>query len=183
MRSNKKMQTKIDSFMWMFIFIGIFTLPMCKENTSNANNVQLKSTVDKIVVHKSKREMIVLKNDSILKIYKIALGSNPIGKKQFQGDMKTPEGEYTINSKNPQSAYFLNLGISYPNANDLNFAKRNNKSAGGDIKIHGLPNGSGAIGRAHLLSDWTHGCIAVTNEEIKELYESVPIGTPIQILP
>lgn len=183
MRSQKNMKIKMQRFMWMFIFIGIFAFPMCKQNADNLYNVPLKSKADKIVVYKSKRELMIYKNDSVLKIYRIALGNNPIGKKQFQGDMKTPEGEYTINSKNPQSDYYLNLGISYPNKNDLSFAKKNNKSAGGDIKIHGLPNGSGALGKAHLLSDWTHGCIAVTNEEIKELYEYVPIGTPIHIFP
>ena len=152
---------------------------MCKQDTS----MPLKTMVDKIVVHKKERKMAVFKNDSLLKTYYISLGANPIGAKQFQGDMKTPEGTYTINSKNPHSAYYLNLGISYPNATEKEFALKHGKSAGGDIKIHGLPNGSANIGKAHLLSDWTHGCIAVTNEEIKELYNYVPIGTTIIIYP
>lgn len=183
MRSQKNRQIQKHCIMWTYLFIGISILPMCKQNTLQLYHVALTSSVDSIVVYKSKREMHVFNNHHLLKIYKIALGSNPVGKKQFQGDMKTPEGKYSINSKNPQSAYCLNLGISYPNESDKAFAKKNGKSAGGDIKIHGLPNGSGVLGKAHLLSDWTHGCIAVTNEEIKELYEFVPIGTSIHLYP
>lgn len=115
----------------------------------------------------------------LVKTYRISLGKNPVGHKQHQGDGKTPEGLYYINAKNPNSQFHLNLGISYPNNED----RRNSSDPGGDIKIHGLKNGNGFIGKFHRLLDWTNGCIAVTNEEMEELYEAVPIGTAIEINP
>lgn len=137
-----------------------------------------------IVVEKAKRTLSLYAGDEIIKTYAIALGKNPIGHKQFEGDSKTPEGEYVIDSKNPKSRYFLNLGISYPNEADKAYAQNLNKSAGGDIKIHGLPNGFGfAKGIFKLYGDWTDGCIGVDNESMQEIYQLVPIGTTITILP
>ncbi|MCL2326958.1 MAG: L,D-transpeptidase family protein [Bacteroidetes bacterium] len=139
--------------------------------------------IDNIVVHKSKRKMAVYANGELLKTYKISLGRKPIGHKEYEGDRKTPEGVYFINDKNPNSGYHKNLGISYPNKNDLKHALRLGKPAGGDIKIHGLRNGAGAIGKFHRYFDWTLGCIAVTDSEIDELYNAVKIGTRIEIKP
>ena len=99
------------------------------------------------------------------------------------GDERTPEGLYFINEKNPGSGYHKNLGISYPDAQDREEAERNGHNPGGQIKIHGIKNGLGWIGRFHLLVNWTDGCVAVTNKEIDELYRAVPIGTPIEINP
>ena len=127
--------------------------------------------------------MLVYNNETLLKTYKIALGGQPIGHKEFEGDKKTPEGKYIINDKNPNSAYHKNLGLSYPNENDLKHAAKFNKSAGGDIKIHGIKNGLGDIGDLHRNIDWTLGCIAVTNEEIDELFQFVKIGSEIEIFP
>lgn len=137
--------------------------------------------IDRILVEKSKRLLHVYKDKKLIKTYQIALGSNPVGHKEFEGDGKTPEGIYTINDKNPNSSYYLNLGISYPNERDIQNAKNAGKSPGGDIKIHGLKNGLGFIGKLHREIDWTQGCIAVTNEEMDELYKAVPIGTEIEI--
>lgn len=140
--------------------------------------------IDKLIVYKSKREMHAFYQDKLIKIYPISLGKSPIGHKQFEGDMKTPEGVYSINDRNPNSAYHKNLGISYPNAQDVAFAKSHGKSAGGAIKIHGIKNGLGdIIGANHLLKDWTHGCIAVTDREIDELFVAVVDNAPIHILP
>lgn len=140
--------------------------------------------IDKLIVYKSKREMHAFYQDKLIKIYPISLGKSPIGHKQFEGDMKTPEGVYSINDRNPNSAYHKNLGISYPNAQDVAFAKSHGKSAGGAIKIHGIKNGLGdIIGANHLLKDWTHGCIAVTDREIDELFVAVADNAPIHILP
>ncbi len=139
-------------------------------------------TIDKITVIKHKRELSVYSGEELLKTYTISLGREPTGHKHFKGDNKTPEGIYTINDKNPNSAYHLNLGISYPNKKDRTFAKKHNKSPGGLIKIHGLKNGYGFTGKFHRWADWTQGCIAVTNKEIEELYYNVPLGTPIEIL-
>ncbi len=139
--------------------------------------------IDRILVIKHKRELIVFSGGEAVKTYRIALGGRPVGKKQFEGDKKTPEGVYYINDKNPHSGYHLNLGVSYPNKSDREYAVKQGKSAGGLIKIHGLKNGLGVIGRFHRFFDWTNGCIAMTDQEVEELYQHVPIGTEIEILP
>ncbi|HNY63031.1 MAG TPA: L,D-transpeptidase family protein [Bacteroidales bacterium] len=139
--------------------------------------------IDKIVVTKHQRTLDLISNDQVVKTYKISLGRVPKGAKEFEGDKKTPEGSYIIDDKNPNSAYHKNLGISYPNKADIEHADSLGKSPGGLIKIHGMKNGFGWIGRFHLLRDWTLGCIAVTDQEIDELYEYVKIGTPIEIKP
>lgn len=139
--------------------------------------------VDRIIVEKSKRKLHLYSNNQLIKSYRISLGRNPQGDKQFEGDRKTPEGLYFINDKNPKSAYHKNLGISYPNSKDVRDAHKMGKKPGGLIKIHGLKNGRGWIGKLHLLKDWTFGCIALTNSEMDELYEVVKIDTPIEIRP
>ncbi len=138
--------------------------------------------IDRILVIKHLRRMKVYSKGELVKTYKISLGKVPVGKKEFEGDKKTPEGVYYINDKNPNSAFHLNLGISYPNESDREHARKINKEPGGLIKIHGLRNGSGLIGKFHRFSDWTVGCIAVTNKEMEELYNNVPIGTEIEIV-
>ena len=138
---------------------------------------------DRIVVHKKNRAMNLMKKGEILKTYKIALGGNPEGPKQRQGDHKTPEGLYRIDSRNPRSQFHLALHISYPNAEDRARARRMGVSPGGAIMIHGLGKSFGWIGSRHTSVDWTDGCIAVTNEEIEEIWRLVPLGTPIEILP
>lgn len=150
---------------------------------SRLYNVPLTGNVDSIVVIKHIREMYVYHNRSLLKIYRIALGDAPVGHKHFQGDEKTPEGLYKIDGKNPNSICHKNLGVSYPNDADRAYAAKNGKPTGGDIKIHGLPNGQGYIGKGHLLSDWTNGCVGITDEEIDELYRYTAVGVPILILP
>lgn len=101
--------------------------------------------IDKLIVYKSKRELHAFYQGELIKIYPISLGANPVGHKEFEGDMKTPEGRYVINDKNPNSAYHKNLGISYPNESDMAYAKARNRSAGGAIKIHGMKNGLGGV--------------------------------------
>ena len=139
--------------------------------------------ITRLVVMKSKRQMWAYNQDTLVKIYPISLGKSPIGHKQFEGDKKTPEGIYRINERNPNSAYHKNLGISYPNAEDKAYALSQGKSPGGLIKIHGLPNKFPDNGRQHLRKDWTDGCIAVTNEEIDELFNAVVHNAEIDIRP
>ncbi|HLN71781.1 MAG TPA: L,D-transpeptidase family protein [Prolixibacteraceae bacterium] len=139
--------------------------------------------IDKLIVLKSRRQLIAYSGGKVVKIFEISLGKQPIGAKEFEGDKKTPEEIYFINDKYPNSGYHKNLGISYPNLNDLENARRFEKPTGGDIKIHGLRNGLGFIGKFQRWSDWTLGCIAVTDREIDELYEAVGIGTQIEIKP
>jgi murein L,D-transpeptidase YafK len=149
------------------------------------SNIKLDKSVkiDSIVIEKSNRKMDVYSKGELLKTYKISLGRNPSGDKQFEGDKKTPEGEYFICDKNPKSAFHKNIGISYPNQQDIEEAKKIGKNPGGQIKIHGAKNGLSWIGRFHRTIDWTAGCIAVTDKEIDELYNAVQIGSPILIKP
>jgi murein L,D-transpeptidase YafK len=140
-------------------------------------------TIDKIVILKSSRQLKAFSHGKLIKKYKISIGGNPIGQKEFEGDKKTPEGIYFIDEKNPKSGYHRNLGISYPNQADIRRAKKFGEKTGSDIKIHGIRNGFGFIGKFHRLCDWTLGCIAVTNSEIEELYDHSTIGTIIEIKP
>ncbi|MDP8252009.1 L,D-transpeptidase family protein [Pseudochrobactrum saccharolyticum] len=136
---------------------------------------------DKIIVRKGDRELQLLRGDEILRIYRIALGGAPIGHKLQEGDQKTPVGDYVIDWRNPRSMAHLSLHISYPNEQDAAKAKEANVSPGGNIMIHGLPNGWGALGAIHHLWDWTDGCVAVTNSEMREIWSLVPNGTPISL--
>ena len=139
--------------------------------------------IDKLVVMKSERTMYAYSKGKLVKVYHVAIGKNAVGDKEYEGDRRTPEGSYYIEDKNPNSGYHKNLGISYPDKTDLREARAKGVPAGGDVKIHGLKNGRGLLGKFHRLRNWTAGCIAVTNEEMDELYNAVAIGTPIIIRP
>ena len=165
-----------------------FTAEACTPSDSMNNRnrfheIHLKSDIDSIVVMKRFRQMYVFNNRRLIKVYKVALGDSPIGQKHFQGDMKTPEGRYHICGKNEQSVAHRSLAISYPNEDDRRYAKRFGKPTGGDIMIHGIMNGDENNAAAYDGTDWTWGCIAVSNPEIEELFEHVKIGTPIIIKP
>ncbi|OWU86004.1 ErfK/YbiS/YcfS/YnhG family protein [Oceanicola sp. 22II-s10i] len=134
--------------------------------------------VTRVVVYKEQRKMYLLHNQEVLKAYDFGLGFTPVGHKQFRNDGKTPEGEYTIDRRNPNSEFHLSIGISYPNKLDREFASSQGKSPGGDIFIHGRPWKYRKGGQ-----DWTAGCIAVTNKEIEDIYAMVRDGTPISIYP
>jgi len=114
-----------------------------------------------------------------MKSYKVALGQNPVGPKTQEGDNRTPEGAYVIDRHNPKSSFHLSLHVSYPSAIDRERARRDGVLPGGDIMIHGARSGMSWIGPLHRLTDWTQGCIAVTNEEVEEIYALVTDGTPI----
>lgn len=147
----------------------------------NFNRLPKNTEIDGLVVYKSERKLVAFSKGNVVKSYRIALGKSPIGAKQFQGDNKTPEGVYFINGRNEYSIAYKNLGISYPNSNDISNSK--GKPTGGDIKIHGLMNNLWFIGNFHRLSDWTNGCIAINNFEMEELFTSVSIGVKIEIKP
>lgn len=148
----------------------------------NMQTLPSNANITRLIVFKSKRQMWAYDQDRLVKIYPISLGTVPVGHKQFEGDNKTPEGVYHINERNPNSSYHKNLGTSYPNAEDKAYAQSQGKSAGG-FKIHGLPNRFLDIGRQHLRLDWTDGCIAVTNNEIDELFKAVVDNAEIDIRP
>ncbi len=138
--------------------------------------------VDTIVVHKKERTLEVWHRGKIIRAYPISLGGNPVGPKRQEGDQRTPEGNYTVEWKHPKSAYYLALRLSYPNAVDKLHVKQG-ISLGGDIMIHGMPNGLGMLYPVFTYFDWTQGCIAVSNTAMKELFESVSVGTPVRIIP
>src|SRR4030042_4747866 len=142
-----------------------------------------KGSVDRILIEKSARRLMLISQGEVLKTYKIALGGNPIGPKERQGDNKTPEGTYLIDARNRDSRFPLSLHVSYPNERDKNRAKELGVSPGGDIMIHGIKNGFSWVGDAHKEVDWTKGCIAVTDEEIEEIEKLVPNGTIVEIRP
>lgn len=134
--------------------------------------------VTRIAVYKERRQMYLLHHDQVLKGYNIDLGFTPEGHKQFQGDGKTPEGNYRIDRRNPNSSFHLSLGISYPNAEDVATARAMGKSPGGDIFIHGARRKKDKKG-----PDWTWGCISVSNKEMEDIYAMVNKGTIISIYP
>ena len=137
--------------------------------------------IDRLLVDKSDRVLIGYSGSrEVVRYTRIRLGDAPVGHKRFEGDEKTPEGSYKISGRNPASAYHLSLRISYPNAADRAYAKARGRSPGGDIFIHGQPNAW--IGPT-IARDWTDGCIALSNAEIKQLWDIVPDGTPITIRP
>ena len=138
-------------------------------------------TADHVVVLKSERRLQIFRGEELLREYRVSLGFNPVGTKEIEGDGKTPEGRYVIDKRNPRSQYHLSLHISYPTAEQVTRAKANGVNPGGLIMIHGIRNGLGAMGRLHLLTDWTAGCVAVTNDEIEEIWRVVPNGTPIEV--
>ncbi|WP_078120630.1 L,D-transpeptidase family protein [Thiosocius teredinicola] len=143
----------------------------------------LAAGVDHVVVYKAERTMQLLAKGKVVKTYAIGLGDDPFGHKQQEGDERTPEGNYVIDYRNPQSGYHLSLHISYPNARDKANAKKAGVDPGGMIMIHGLPNGYGWAKHFFAGRDWTDGCIAVNNEEIEEIGQLVANGTPITIHP
>ena len=138
---------------------------------------------DRVVVFKKERTLTLMRHGETLKVYKVALGSEPLGAKQRQGDHKTPEGSYVLDRRNSKSRFYRSLHVSYPDARQKTLASQHGINPGGDIMIHGLPNGFGWLGKTHLVKDWTDGCIAVTNEEMDEIWMAVDDGTPININP
>ncbi len=133
--------------------------------------------VTRVIVDKGDRIMYLLHHDQVLRSYEIELGFAPDGDKVVEGDGRTPEGSYIIDRRNPNSSFYLSIGINYPNEDDIAEAAALGQSPGGDIFIHGTPN---PLRRG---DDWTAGCIAVTNAEMREIYAMVGIGTPIDIRP
>jgi len=138
---------------------------------------------DSVIVAKKAHTLTLMNQGKILVTYNVALGGEPVGPKTRQGDHKTPEGKYVLDHRNIHSQFYRSIHITYPNSRDVAQAKKMGVSPGGDVFIHGLPNRYGWVGKGHRLKDWTYGCIAVTNEEMDEIWMAVPDGTPIEIEP
>jgi murein L,D-transpeptidase YafK len=139
--------------------------------------------VDHLVVRKSQRRLYLMDGGRIVREYKIALGLEPVGPKERDGDFRTPEGWYRLARRNPRSDYFLSIQISYPNAGDLERAREHHWQPGGAIMIHGLPNRLKNSPSYYQHADWTDGCIAVSDADMVEIWLLTRDGTPIDILP
>jgi murein L,D-transpeptidase YafK len=137
---------------------------------------------DQVLVVKSQRTLSLISQGKVLHTYKVALGGSPVGAKEQQGDHKTPQGHYILDHRNAKSRFYKSIHVSYPNEQDKQRASERGVTAGGDIMIHGLPNGFGWLDAAHRALDWTDGCVA-SDAEMDEIWELVPDGTPIEIRP
>ena len=176
--------------------IPLCAKPISLQQTTTTSQSQLKLTSPRIVVKKAERRLSLYDGNKVVKTYRIGLGLSPNGDKVRQGDRRTPEGDFYIFTRNDKSAFYLSLGVSYPNASHADRGLRDglisksqhetimralklkktppqNTGLGGDIYIHG--HGAG--------SDWTWGCVALENDDIHELFNAVRVGTPVTILP
>lgn len=148
-----------------------------------ANVAAATEKADAVVVKKSDHQLFLVKNGKIIKQFHIALGGNPKGHKQQEGDQRTPEGKYKLDYKTTQSGYYKAFHISYPNQADINNARKRGVQPGGQILIHGQPNGRESYQAITQKFDWTLGCIALTNADMDEVWAAVDAGTPIDIKP
>lgn len=167
----------------MFILDAAFAITVALASFSAAPSPGEDARVDLVRVQKAERRMQLLSGETLVKEYKIALGARPIGHKRWQGDERTPEGRYVLDWRNPRSIAHKSIHISYPNALDSAAAKSMGVPPGGAIMIHGAANGYGWWAWVLQLIDWTDGCIAVTNQEMDEIWTLVQDGTPIEINP
>jgi murein L,D-transpeptidase YafK len=145
--------------------------------------VSAEQKADLVVVRKSEARLYLEKNGKVFASFKVALGAHPQGQKQQQGDERTPEGSYTLDSKNAGSAFYKALHVSYPNAKDIAGAKARGVDPGGAIMVHGQKNGFGWSAFVVQLFNWTDGCIALSNRNMDIVWSAVDVGTPIKILP
>jgi murein L,D-transpeptidase YafK len=152
-------------------------------SASDSSAIPAPLLADRVVVRKSERQMYLMHGSTILRTYRVALGLNPVGPKEQEGDSRTPEGHYQLTRRNPHSEYFLSIQVSYPNDKDLQRAKRNRLTPGGSIMIHGLPNDLRREPSYYEQRDWTDGCIAVSDSDMLEIWLMTPQDVPIDILP
>jgi len=153
------------------------------QDATPAGDAAMPLLADRVIVRKSERRMYLMRGETILRSYRIALGLNPVGPKEQEGDSRTPEGHYQLTRRNPHSEYFLSIQVSYPNDQDLRRARRNRLTPGGSIMIHGLPNELRREPAYYEQRDWTDGCIAVSDSDMLEIWLMTPQDTPIDILP
>ncbi len=178
-----KRLARLLAYLALLAVLGLLTasLFMPPQRVPSLPPPPLSGQVDRIVIEKSARQMQLMQDGKVVRTYKIALGFAPDGDKDRQGDGRTPEGEFTIDRRNDRSAFHLSLGLDYPRPKDRARAAAGGYSPGGDIFIHGQPNAVSE--RFKLRGDWTAGCIAVTNAEMREIWAVTPIGTKVEIRP
>lgn len=180
--------TRLARMSFLCAALVCVALSASADTLPHAQRVMLRSTdslpvVDHVVVRKSERRLFLMHGDQVVRSYKIALGLNPVGQKEREGDFRTPEGRYYLVHRNPRSDYFLSIQVSYPNDIDKERARRNHWDAGGSIMIHGLPNQLKHDLAYYETTDWTDGCIAVSNADMVEIWLLTPDDTRIDILP
>ena len=171
---------RIERAIGVLLFSAIFASTAIFSVTSSANEFPI---ADKVVIEKEKRKLYLLRNGSPFRTFDIALGSAPVGDKEKEGDFKTPEGEYFLDMRNPNSDYFLSIHVSYPDAKDRSDARQKGVSPGGQIMIHGQPNTPTYSAGFYKTEDWTNGCIAVSNSDMIDIWLMTPNTVPIEILP
>ena len=147
------------------------------------NPLESLPSVDRVVVRKGERRLLLMHGGNIVRSYHVALGLSPVGQKERSGDFRTPEGSYRLARRNPRSDYFLSIKVSYPNEQDVRRARARHWDSGGSIMIHGLPNQLRHDADYYQSHDWTDGCIAVSNGDMTEIWMLTPDGVPIDILP
>lgn len=140
-------------------------------------------TADSVVLRKGERRLVLYREGRELASYRVSLGLSPTGHKEREGDFRTPEGRYRLTRRNPDSEYFLSIQVSYPDVQDLEAARRMGVPPGGAIMIHGLPNIPRHPRERYLSTDWTDGCIALSNEDMLEVWLLTRPDTPIEITP
>jgi murein L,D-transpeptidase YafK len=157
-------------------------LPQAERVTLRSSTDTLPA-VDRVLVRKSERRLFLMNGAAVVRSYKVALGLNPVGQKERAGDFRTPEGRYYLARRNPRSDFFLSIQVSYPNDGDMKRAQHNHWDAGGSIMIHGLPNQLKHELAYYETTDWTDGCIAVSNADMVEIWLLTPDNVQIDILP
>lgn len=167
---------------FLFSFLLITIMAFSQGPTKQFEKKSLSDSITLLVVEKGKRQLHAYGEKGLIKTYKVALGFSPEGHKAKQGDGKTPEGKYSISAKNPRSKFYKSLRVSYPSPEDRkNSLKQGILDPGGDIMVHGLGKWLAYRGERHCEKDWTLGCVAVTNDEIEEIYEAIQVGCTIEI--
>jgi len=168
---------------FVLVLLCLFALGVLIGAHFNRDPLPSGITADRVVVEKAARRLTLLRGGIALKTYRVALGRAPIEPKEQEGDQRTPEGIYLIDFHKEDSDYHRALHVSYPEQRDIDRAAAAGVPPGSDIMVHGIRNGLGWIGAFHRRTDWTAGCIAVTDFEIEEIWRAVPDGTPIEIRP
>jgi murein L,D-transpeptidase YafK len=167
--------------MWRLAIFLTLSFVLCAP--AARSTIQQVPTATEVVVHKSARRLELWRGSTLLRSYRVSLGLRPEGHKQREGDFRTPEGRYLLDSRNPRSDFFLSIRVSYPNERDRARARKAGVPPGGLIMIHGLPNEPRWTPEHYAREDWTDGCIALSNADMMEVWMLVSDGTPIDIRP
>jgi len=174
------MERKVPSISRFCLAVAILSAGFLGQLGCTASDSKRGLQADRIVIIKSEHRMDLIRDGHTLKEYKVALGRSG-GRKLVEGDHKTPEGLYVVDSKISESRFYKALHLNYPHASDLERARKLGVNPGSAIEIHGIPWWFGRLGPVQHRIEWTDGCIAVSNSQIEEIWKMVPVGTPVEI--